>query len=88
VDRLAAALAAYPCPARGPDGAPPPPLGYSLGLATAAAPGAGAAALLARADRAMYAAKRRCGGGVRFLPPPLVRGNKTVNWVVKPRTGS
>ncbi len=69
VDRLAAALAAYPCPARGPDGAPPPPLGYSLGLATAAAPGAGAAALLARADRAMYAAKRRCGGGVRFLPP-------------------
>ena len=69
VDRLAAALVAYPGPARGPVGAPPPPLGYSLGLATAAVPGGDAAALLARADRAMYAAKRRCGGGVRFLPP-------------------
>ncbi len=42
--------------------------GYSLGLATAAAPGGDAAALLARADRAMYDAKRWCGGSVRFLP--------------------
>jgi diguanylate cyclase (GGDEF)-like protein len=70
VDRLRAAFAAYPCPVRGPDGTPPP-LGYSLGLATAAAAGANAAAMLLRADRALYDAKRR-GGGIRFLPAAAV----------------
>ncbi len=68
VDRLAAALAAYPGPARDRAGAPPPALGYSLGLA---------AALLARADRAMYAAKQRCGGGVRFLPAVALGDGRT-----------
>jgi diguanylate cyclase (GGDEF)-like protein len=70
VDRLTAALAVYPSPARCSDDAPPP-LGYSLGLATATASGADAAALLARADRAMYDAKHRCVGSVRFLPAAM-----------------
>ena len=59
VRRLATALAAE---------ALPPGLGYSLGLATATAPEE-AAVLLARADRAMYAAKRHGDGAVRFLHP-------------------
>lgn len=70
VTRLAAALDAYPPPLPHATGVPPPTLGYSLGLATTTAPGTTIATLLARADAAMYEAKRRGAGPVRFLSAP------------------
>ncbi len=68
VERLAAALdaAAFTSLAGGGD-APPPAVGYSLGLATAPEDGVDAATLLHVADGAMYRAKRRDRGRIRFL---------------------
>lgn len=68
VARLATALAAHPFPWLHGDGLAPPTVGYSLGLATATGPAIGVTRLLAQADRAMYDAKRRGAGAVRFLP--------------------
>lgn len=72
VARLAAALAAHPFPWLRAGGLPPPTLGYSLGLAVTTDPETGATQLLVQADQAMYDAKQRCDGAVRFLPSAIV----------------
>lgn len=71
VDRLAAALAAHQFPWLRADGLPSPTLGYSLGLAVTVEPAIGTAHLLAEADRAMYDAKGRGEGAIRFLRAPV-----------------
>ncbi len=65
--RLAAASRAAPCPLACSGDDPPPVLRYSPGLASADGRGRGSGALLARADRAMYDAKRARGGPTRPL---------------------
>ncbi len=69
VERLNAALGAgqFALLTATEGGAPPPAVGYSLGLATAPEDGADANTLLQVADRAMYRAKRHDLRPIRFL---------------------
>jgi diguanylate cyclase (GGDEF)-like protein len=68
IKRLADAFASYPFPISHSDGdAPPPSVGYSLGLASAPEDGDDAETLLRVADDAMYRAKRGAAGPIRFF---------------------